>query len=103
MKLVAWVGRSQQAAGRILQDIGLPWGHQVAVLFQIVCAPALDVPLVLLDLESMHSMSPNVNRNYKPWGHLDHNGEGVRASLRTAQERMFMTCRWLPMSRIPPP
>ena len=63
-------------AGRILQDVGLPWGHQVAVMFQIVCALALEVPSVLLDLESMHSLSPNVSLDCEPWGHMDHNGEG---------------------------
>ena len=83
VKTAAWVGRSRKAAGRILQDIGLHWGHQVVVMFQILCALALEVPSVL-DLGNMHGLSPNV-------------------SLRTAKERMFMTCRWLPMSGIPPP
>ena len=41
VKSVARVGRSRRAAGRILQYIGLPWGHQVAVMFQIVCVLAL--------------------------------------------------------------
>ena len=27
-----------------LTDVSLPWGQQVAVMFQIVCALALDVP-----------------------------------------------------------
>ena len=48
------VGRSRKAAGRILQDIGLPWGHQVAVMFQIVCALALEVPSVPMDLGNGH-------------------------------------------------
>ena len=38
VKSAAWVGRSRRAARRILEDISLPWGYQVAVMFQIVCA-----------------------------------------------------------------
>ena len=64
---------------RILEDIGLPWGHHgrpIAVMFQIVCALALEVPSVLLDIESLHGMSPNVILSCKPWGHMDHSGGG---------------------------
>ena len=46
VKSASRVGRSQRVAGQILEDIGLPWGHQVAVMFQIVCALALEVPSV---------------------------------------------------------
>ena len=45
-------------------------------MFHIVCALALEVPSVLLDLEIMHSLSPNVILDCEPWGHMDHNGEG---------------------------
>ena len=45
-------------------------------MFQIVCALALEVPSVLLDLESMHGLSPNVSLDCEPWGHMGHNGEG---------------------------
>ena len=55
-------------------DIGIPWGHQVAVMFQIVCALTLEVPLVLRDIESLHSVSPNVILSCEPWGHMDHSG-----------------------------
>ena len=53
-KIGGGVVRSRRAAGWISEDIGLPWGHQVAVMFQIVCALALEVPSVLLDIESLH-------------------------------------------------
>ena len=72
----ARVGRSRRAAGQILEDIGLPWGHQVAVMFQIVCALALEVPSVLLDIENLHGPSPNVILSCEPWGHMDHSGGG---------------------------
>ena len=74
VKSAARVGRSRRAAERILEDIGIPWGHQVAVMFQIVCALALEVPLVLQDIESLHGVSPNVILSCEPWGHMDHSG-----------------------------
>ena len=62
--------------GRILENIGFPWGHQVAVLFQIVCALVSEVPSVLLDHEILHGLSPNVTLACEPWGHMDHGGGG---------------------------
>ena len=44
------VGRSRRAERRILEDTGVPWGHQVAVMFQIVSALALEVPAFLQDM-----------------------------------------------------
>ena len=76
VKSTARVGRSQRAAERILEDIGLPWGHQVAVMLQIVCALALEVPSVLLDIKSFHGMSHNVILSCEPWGHMEHSGGG---------------------------
>ena len=58
VKSAVRVGHSRRAAEKILEDIGIPWGHQVAVLFQIVCALALEVPSVLRDIESLHGVSP---------------------------------------------
>ena len=75
VKSAARVGRSRRAAEQILEDIGIPWGHQVAVMFQIVCALALEVPSVLRDIESLHGVSPNVTMSCEPWGHTDHYGE----------------------------
>ena len=76
VKSLAQVDRSHRAAGRILEDIGLSWGHEVAVMFQIVYALVLEVPSVLLYLESLYGLSPNVILTYKPWGLIDHNSEG---------------------------
>ena len=69
VKSAARVGHSQRAAERILEDVGIPWGHKVAVTFQIVCALALEVPSVLQDIESLNGVSHNVSLSCKPWGH----------------------------------
>ena len=74
VKSAARVGRSLRVAERILEDIGIPWGHQVAVMFQIVCALALEVPSVLRDIESLHGVSPNASLSCELFGHADHNG-----------------------------
>ena len=74
VKSVARVSHFRIAAEQILEDIGIPWGHQVAVMFQIVCALALEVPLVLRDIVSLHGVSPNVSLSCEPWGHTDHTG-----------------------------
>ena len=68
VKSAARVGCSRRAAERFLEDVGIPWGHQVAVMFQIVCALALDVPSVLQDIESLNGVSPNVSLSCEPWG-----------------------------------
>ena len=47
VKSATRVGRSRRAEGRILEDMDVPWGHQVAVMFQIVSALALEVPAFL--------------------------------------------------------
>ena len=44
VRMVAHVGHSRKAEGRILEDTDVSWGHQVAVMFQIVSALALEVP-----------------------------------------------------------
>ena len=75
VKSAAQVGRSRRVAVRILKDIGIPWGHQVAVMFQIVCALALEVTSVLQDIESLNGVSPNVSLSCEPWGHTDHTGK----------------------------
>ena len=85
------VGRSRRAAERILEDIGLPWGHQVAVMFQIVSALALEVPSVPLDIESLHGML------FCPANHGDIwtiAVEVVSASIQIARALMFTTYRW---------
>ena len=55
VKSAARVGRSRRAEGLILEDPAVPWGHQVADMFQIVYVLALDIPLARL-----RGMSPDV-------------------------------------------
>ena len=47
VRSAARVGHSRRAEGRILEDAGVPWGHQVAVMVQIVSALALEMPAFL--------------------------------------------------------
>ena len=58
--------RSRRAERGFLTDVSLPWGQQVALMFQIVCALFLDVP----------GVSPNVVLPVEPWGQDDHIGAG---------------------------
>ena len=74
VKSATRVGRSRRATEQFLEDGGIPWGHQVAVMFQIVCVLALEVPLVLQDIESLNGVSPNVSLSCEPWGHTHHTG-----------------------------
>ena len=62
--------------GRILEDPAVPWGHQVAVMFQIVSVLALEVPAFLRGVAELRGMSPDVQLSCEPWGHLDHTGGG---------------------------
>ena len=64
-------GRSWRAAERILEDGGVPWGHQVSVMFQIVSALALEVPFYI---DSLNGVSPSASLSCEPWGHTDHTG-----------------------------
>ena len=47
-------------------SVPLPWSQQVAVMFQIVCALALDVPEVLRELEQLRGIPPNVQLSCEP-------------------------------------
>ena len=58
--------------GRILDNVELPLSHQVVVMFQIVCALTLEVPEVLLDLEQLKGVPPNIKLSCEPWGHMNH-------------------------------
>ena len=66
------VGRSRKAEGLILTDTNISWGHQVAVMFQIISTLALEVPTFLQNIEGLRGMSPNVQLYCEPWGHVDH-------------------------------
>ena len=82
VKSAVWVGRSRKAEGRFLTDSDIPWGQQVAVMFQIVSTMALELPSFLEDLRGV---SPNVYLYCEPWGHMDHDDEHCcQSSDRTA-------------------
>ena len=53
----ARVGRSRRAEGCILEDPAIPWGHQVAVMFQIVSVLALEVPTFLQNIAKLQNVS----------------------------------------------
>ena len=75
-KLAARVGRSRRAAWQILDDVDIPWGHQMAAMFQIVCALALEVSAVLLELGQLKGVSPNVTLACEPWRRMNHDDGG---------------------------
>ena len=55
-------------------------------MFQIVSTMALALPSFLRELEQLRGMSPNVQLNFEPWGHDDHEDVDCecQASDRTA-------------------
>ena len=86
VKSAVRVGRSRKAEGRFLTDMDISWGQQVAVMFQIVSTMALELPSFLEALEDLRGVSPNVQLDCEPWGHMDHCDEHCycRSSDRTA-------------------
>ena len=52
----ARVSHFRRAERRILEDTGVPWGHQVAVMLQIVSALELEVPAFLQDIENLQGV-----------------------------------------------
>ena len=85
VKSATHVGRSCRAEGRILEDTDVPWSHQVAVMFQIVSALALEVPAFLQNIGNVCGVAPAVQLSCEPWGHADHSGGscGCLSSDRT--------------------
>ena len=63
---------NRRVARQFMDDVDIPWGHQVAAMFQIVCALALDVPEVLLEIGQLNGVAPNVTLACEPWGHMHH-------------------------------
>ena len=72
VKPAVCIGHSRRSARQILDNVDIPWSQQVAVMLQIVCALALDVPEVLHELEQLRGISPNVQLFCEPWGHINH-------------------------------
>ena len=71
--------RSRRAERGFLNDVSLPWGQQVAVMFQILCALVLDVPAAAECLTNFQGASPNVLLAFEPWGRVDHMGVECRS------------------------
>ena len=69
VKPAARVGHSWRAARQILENVDIPWSHQVAVMLQIVSMLAFEVPEVLLELGQL-----KVKLSCEPWGHTNHQG-----------------------------
>ena len=86
VKSAVRVGCSRKADGRFLTDTDLSWGLQVAVMFQIISALALELPSFLEALADIRGASPDVQLNCEPWGHMDHSDGhcSCRSSDRTA-------------------
>ena len=72
VKSAILVGWPRVAEGRILTDTDVSWGHQVAVMLQILSTPALEVLTFQQDIEGLRGVSPNVQLYCEPWGHVDH-------------------------------
>ena len=85
VKSAARVGSSRKAEGHFLTDTDLSWGHQVAVMFQIISKLTLELPLFLEALADIRGASPDVQLDCEPWGHMDHSDGhcSCRSSDRT--------------------
>ena len=59
VKPAVCIGRSWRAARQFLDNFEIPWDQQVAVMFQIVCALALDMLEVLHELERLRGQISN--------------------------------------------
>ena len=78
--------KSAVRVGQSRKDSDIPWGQQVAVMFQIVSTVALEVSSFLAELENLCGISPNVHLHCEPWGHINHEDIncGCQSSDRTA-------------------
>ena len=72
VKSAVQIGRSRKAEGRFLKDMDISWGLQVAAMFQIMSTMALELPSFLEALEDIWGISPYVQLDCEPWGHMDH-------------------------------
>ena len=82
VKSAVLVGRSRKAEGCFLSNSDIPWGQQVAAMFQIVSTMELELPSFLAELEDLRGVSPNVHLQCEPWGHNNH--EDVDCECQTS-------------------
>ena len=86
-------------------DTDLSWGHQVAVMFQIILTLALEVPTFLQGIAGLRGVSPNAQLYSEPWGHVDHTDVNCAclSSDRTAaclHDLALMSREYLPVSEV---
>ena len=82
VKSAVRVARARKAEGCFLANSDIPRGQQVAAMFQIVSTLALELPSFLGELEELRDMSPNVQLQFEPWGH--HNHEEIDCECQTS-------------------
>ena len=82
VKWAVRVGRSRKADGCFLSNSDIPWGQQVAVMFQIMSTMVLELPSFLAELEDLRGVSPNVHLQCEPWSHI--NNEDVNCECQTS-------------------
>ena len=63
------VGRSRKAEKCFLLNANIPWGQQVAVMFQIVSTLMADVPEFASAMRGLRGMQPHVQLMEDTWGH----------------------------------
>ena len=68
------IARSKKAERCLMDNVSVPWGQQVVVMFQIVSTLTLDVPAAAGGVSDLHSVFPNVLLSSEPWGHAGHTG-----------------------------
>ena len=67
------IRRSRKAEACFLTDTDISWGLPMhVVMFQIMSSMALKLPSFLEALEDIRGISPDVQLDYEPWGHMDH-------------------------------
>ena len=89
VKSAVRIGRSRKAEARFLTDTDISWGLQVAVMFQIMSTMALEVPSFLETLEDIRGISPDVQLDYEPWGHMNHSDDSD--GLLIVRRLMYMS------------
>ena len=84
IKQATRTARSRKAERSLLDNVSLPWGQQVAVVFQTVCALALDVPAAAESATDFTGVFLYVLLAYELWGHVDH--AGVACGCRSSDQ-----------------
>ena len=92
-------GKSVPEAIWRLEEVHIPWGQQVAVMFQIVSTLMAEVPEFALSMMELRGMQPHVQLMDDTWGHV---GKCVDACdcLLSDRTEAFVHCLIPPL--IPP-